>query len=166
MKRWDRDGTASDLEEGVMMSYGEPKRLLLSQHRHLRPLLIALDKEASEVLSSESGTGGQEVQILRERIESLHRELVDHFEAEEALFERELSETDQWGPFRLARLRSAHSRHRALLAALRADPPLLPPHSLAHVASALTSEVLGQMVEEECELAAGGTLQEDSALAI
>jgi len=166
MKRLDGTGPAPDVEEAAMISNGERKGLLLTQHRHLRPLLIALDKEASEVLSSASETEGHEVQILRERIESLHRELLDHFEAEEALFERELCETDEWGPFRLARLRNAHSRHRALLAALRAEPPLLPPHSLAHVASALTSEVLGQMVEEECELAAGGTVQEDSALAI
>src|SRR5689334_4661257 len=59
--------------------------LLLAQHRRLRPSLIALDKQAAEVLfGAETDLG---VQNLRERIESVRRQLEEHFAVEEAFFE-------------------------------------------------------------------------------
>jgi len=131
--------------------------LLLAQHRHLRPSLIALDKQAAEVLFGAETDAA--VQNLRDRIGSVHRQLEEHFAVEEALFETCVS-ADEWGAFRLQELQSSHDRNRALLAALRADPPRLAPRSLARIASALAGQVLGQMVDEERELAAVGVLDD------
>jgi len=129
--------------------------LLLAQHRWLRPSLIALDKQAGELLFGVETDAG--VQNLRERIDFVHRQLEEHFGVEEAVFETNAA-ADEWGAFRLHEVRSAHDRSRALLAALRADPPRLGPRSLARVASALAAQLLVQMVDEERELAADGIL--------
>src|SRR5690349_2249835 len=131
--------------------------LLLAQHRRLRPSLIALDKQAAEVLfGAETDLG---VQNLRERIESVRRQLEEHFAVEEAFFESSIA-ADEWGAFRLAEVQSAHDRSRSLLAALRADPPRLGPRSVARIAAALAGQVLVQMVDEERELAAVGALDD------
>ena len=129
--------------------------LLLAQHRRLRPSLIALDKQAAEVLFGAETDAG--VQNLRERIESVRRQLEEHFAVEEAFFEFSI-EADEWGAFRLGELQSAHDRSRTLLAALRADPPRLGPRSVARIAAALAGQVLVQMIDEERELAAVGAL--------
>jgi len=135
--------------------------LLLAQHRRLRPSLIALDKQAAEVLFGAETDAG--VQNLRERIESVRLQLEEHFTVEEPFFETYMA-ADEWGAFRLRELQSAHDRSRTLIAALRADPPRLGPRSIARIAAALAGQVLVQMVDEELELAAAGALDDGRGL--
>jgi hypothetical protein len=150
------------LEEGLEMTTNQEREdLLLAQHRQLRPLLIALDKEAGEVLSATGDDGGLELQILREGIESVRRELERHFASEESFFES-LAGIHEWWPLRLEFLKTAHRHQRKLLDALCANPPLLAPHSLARVAAALAGEVLAGMVDEETDLEAAGLIEDDA----
>jgi hypothetical protein len=146
-----------------MDSNRERQRLLFAQHRRLRPLLIALDKGVSEVLSTAGDAGVPELQILRETIGPVRRELEAHFALEESLLDAALPGMDDWGVVRLGRLRTAHKHQRKLLGAICADPPLLSPHSLARVAAALAGEVLAGMVDEERDLEAAGLFDEGCA---
>ena len=143
-----------------MSAYRDHRRLLLGQHRHLRPLLIALDKEASAVLWGQNDAEAPELQTLRETIGLVQKELEQHFVAEEPVFELALARMVDSGPHRLDRMRNAHAHDRKLLAALGADPPRLAPHAMARIAATFASEVLDQMVEEEGDLAAAGILEE------
>jgi Hemerythrin HHE cation binding domain len=138
--------------------------VLLAQHRRLRPLLIALDKEATEVLRTDPDLPGPDLQSLRDMVGSVHRELEEHFATEEWVFESALASAGGWGATRLAEFRAAHARDRVRLAALRGGLDRLAPHALARLAAALAGEVLVQMVDEECDLAAAGALDDDAPL--
>jgi hypothetical protein len=145
-----------------MSSNPERKTLLLAQHRRLRPLLIALDKEASEVLSTAADADGPELQILRKRIGSAQDQLEEHFVTEESVFESALDGVDGWGRVWLGHLRTSHKHQRKLLVALCAHPPLLAPHSLARLAAALAGDVLSGMVDEERDFEAVDLLEDDA----
>jgi hypothetical protein len=95
-----------------MDSNRERQRLLFAQHRRLRPLLIALDKGVSEVLSTTGDAGVPELQILRETIGSVQREMEAHLVLEESFLETVLPGTDHSGAVRLGHLRTALKHHR------------------------------------------------------
>lgn len=146
------------------MSYSWKHVVLLAQHRRLRPLLIALDKEATEVLLADPDRSGPELRLLRDTIGSVQLQLEEHFATEESVFEAALAAAGGRGAARLAGLRAAHAQDRMLLAALRGDPDRLAPHALARLAATLAGEVLVQMVDEECDLAAAGALDDGPRL--
>jgi len=149
-----------DLGEASMSSGWEQSVVLLAQHRRLRPLLIALDKDATEVLCADPDRRGPELQLLRDTIGSVRRDLEEHFATEESVFESAFAPAGRWGATRLAEFRAAHARDRVLLAALGAAPDRLAPHALARLAAALAGAVLVQMVSEERDLAAAGALDD------
>jgi len=147
-----------------MESNRETTGLLLAQHRRLRPLLIALEKEASEVLATPGEGGATALQILRETVRSMQQDLTAHYGFEESVLESVLAGAGGPGRARLGHLRSSHRHHRKLLDAVCADPPVLAPQSLARVAAGLAGEVLAGMVDEERDFEAAG-LFDDSVSA-
>jgi CBS domain-containing protein len=147
----------------------EVRELVLSEHVHLRQLLVRaleLARQVAEGDEGEEGAGaGREdgVRAMRGAAQSAYTALVAHTELEDRLLAPLLETIDAWGQVRSSDLRREHAQQRLALdrALVFLEEPAQSPVALAAAIEDVLSEVLRDMQREEAELLESDLLSED-----
>lgn len=139
----------------------EVRELVLSEHVHIRQLLVRALELARQVAE---GDGREDrVRAMRGAAQSAYTALVAHTELEDRLLAPVLETIDAWGQVRSSDLRREHALQRLALdrALVFLEEPAQSPAALAAAIEDVLSEVLRDMQREEVELLKSDLLSED-----